>query len=745
VDMASPPGPVGNVSSTEFPALFSLGQANTLINLLSRPGDVVLFRLIESWTENGKKRSRIARQFYGKLQDPGQTLVRPNWFAERITRGVEMHKANVFFGVLPRVDRYLDHAFQIRVVRVLWADLDHCLPDEALRRISEARLPNPTVVIRSGSGVHLYWMLGEPFLIDDAGAPPPVLSDKRGKYFIDPATGERVPLARFRDALSPKAQVAQQTLRGIAKAIGGDATFDLARLLRLPGTYNRKDERNGRTPVPCSITDYQPGRHYGFEEFGRFTLPEEPRRTKTTSEQTTARRRAAELARGGKSCREVAAELGVSPETARQWARAGDHARLVSTLAPAIKNCQLARDRSKADFALCCRAIREGFGEEDVWLEVQSISKFATRGREYFDLTWANATREVQETRESVNWAKGALKGKTDSQTPIDLPNLAHSCPTFSINTIPPPARLIGALQDNELDRMSERDRPVYFAQKALPACPAHLSCPRAQRLLLQGRRDVHQGSLLRLGCRSWSCPVCHLRQQRLWAEHLLRICFCRLRGKGLLFFSGIEPDRWAAAARRLRRKKADYLLVKTGEPYHVLLATCPPKDHDDWACSVAGGYYDALDAITSIPRGTRRPISTSKGWALPKGPPKWKRRGRARSFEETIRALREGGFSPEETSGYGAVERSARWRFPTSYPEGELGRAFVYLSDGRVPPAPGAPSSPLDLDAALSRLDELTEDEAQLSDEDVVEAAERLAIECEGRWPDTVNSDVGF
>src|SRR5262249_30993828 len=228
-------------------------------------------------------------------------------------------------------------------------------------------------------------------------------------------------------------------------------------------------------------------------------------------------------------CREVAAELGVSHETARQWARAGDHARLVSTLAPAIKNCQLARDRSKADFALCCLAIREGFGEEDVWLEVQSISKFATRGREYFDRTWASATRAVQETRERVNWAKGALKGKTDGQAPINLPNWAHSCPTFSINTIPPPARLLGALQDSELDGISERDRPGYLAWKPPPACPAHLSCPRAQRLLLQGRRDVHQGSLLRLGCRSWSCPVCHLRQQRLWAEHLHRICFRRL------------------------------------------------------------------------------------------------------------------------------------------------------------------------------------------------------------------------
>src|SRR5262249_31414446 len=97
------------------------------------------------------------------------------------------------------------HSIQIRTVRVLWADLDHCMPDEALERCRSASLPEPSIVVRSGAGVHLYWLLDEPFLIDDVGEPPPVEWDaeRRKKYFIDQATGKRV--YNFHRYLSPKA------------------------------------------------------------------------------------------------------------------------------------------------------------------------------------------------------------------------------------------------------------------------------------------------------------------------------------------------------------------------------------------------------------------------------------------------------------------------------------------------------------------------------------------------------------
>ena len=81
---------------------------------------------------------------------------------------------------------------------------------------------------------------------------------KPRKYISE--NGEKVYLDQRRHVsrLSPKAEHFQDVLAGIAKALGGDHTTDLSRLLRLPGTFNRKDERNGRKPVPAELVECDP-------------------------------------------------------------------------------------------------------------------------------------------------------------------------------------------------------------------------------------------------------------------------------------------------------------------------------------------------------------------------------------------------------------------------------------------------------------------------------------------------------
>jgi hypothetical protein len=54
------------------------------------------------------------------------------------------------------------------------------------------------------------------------------------KVYIDGKNKANAP------SLSPKAQDIQDILGGIASKIGGDHTTDLSRLLRVPGTLNRK-------------------------------------------------------------------------------------------------------------------------------------------------------------------------------------------------------------------------------------------------------------------------------------------------------------------------------------------------------------------------------------------------------------------------------------------------------------------------------------------------------------------------
>ena len=65
-------------------------------------------------------------------------------------------------------------------------DIDNCKPDEARERCKAAGPPEPSGIVASGNGAHLYWFLSEPYLIDDVGTPPPVFTD-----FIDQGDGKK--------------------------------------------------------------------------------------------------------------------------------------------------------------------------------------------------------------------------------------------------------------------------------------------------------------------------------------------------------------------------------------------------------------------------------------------------------------------------------------------------------------------------------------------------------------------------
>lgn len=138
---------------------------------------------------------------------------------------------DVYFNVCPREGKKAGKQGVIEVT-ALWCDLDgRDFPggkEEALSRISQ--LPTnlaPSVIIDSGHGYHVYWLLDQPIPIKA----------------IDVAAIEGY-------------------IAGLARFLGGDAVQDLSRLLRMPGTINWKTE-----PIECRIVSFNPERRFQLSDF----------------------------------------------------------------------------------------------------------------------------------------------------------------------------------------------------------------------------------------------------------------------------------------------------------------------------------------------------------------------------------------------------------------------------------------------------------------------------------------------
>jgi hypothetical protein len=139
----------------------------------------------------------------------------------------------VFYGVNAR-KRGGGKAEHVTLIRGLWADQDYKHYDDgavgAARALAAFPL-QPTAVIESGGGNHLYWQLVEP--------------------------------------VAPRAAI-EALLKRLYAALGGlDAVQDPSRILRVPGTLNHKT--NPARLV--AIRDEDPERRYTLDDFATF-LPE---------------------------------------------------------------------------------------------------------------------------------------------------------------------------------------------------------------------------------------------------------------------------------------------------------------------------------------------------------------------------------------------------------------------------------------------------------------------------------------
>jgi len=151
---------------------------------------------------------------------------------------------DVFFAVglqAERVKRGRGSAESVCFIPVVWADIDvageghakgkvYFESKDAARAFLGSLPVKPTIIVDSGHGLHGYWILRDPLVI---------ASPQDREYAIKILAGW------------------QAYLQAKAKALGYDidATADLARVLRVPGTVNRKGDP---LPVKVLVADGSP-------------------------------------------------------------------------------------------------------------------------------------------------------------------------------------------------------------------------------------------------------------------------------------------------------------------------------------------------------------------------------------------------------------------------------------------------------------------------------------------------------
>ena len=132
---------------------------------------------------------------------------------------------HVYFGANPR-SRNGGKAEDVALARCLFADFDHgCTLEQARLKWTDACIPEPTVIVSTGGGIHAWWRLQEP------------LTDL--KVWTE-----------LQDALAVR--------------LGSDRSVtDAPRIARLPGSVNWKYPER----PTCTVLACEPDRAYGLEEF----------------------------------------------------------------------------------------------------------------------------------------------------------------------------------------------------------------------------------------------------------------------------------------------------------------------------------------------------------------------------------------------------------------------------------------------------------------------------------------------
>ena len=127
-------------------------EIDKFVSTIFEPNDVIEIRLIHSDKEN-----KLRKRYFCLAKDLSS---RANSIK---TSNSEEYGLNVYVSINPRISLYGGgKAKDVLFARCMFVDFDNLTIDESIRRLMDAKLPHPTLIVFSGKGFHFYWRLLEP-------------------------------------------------------------------------------------------------------------------------------------------------------------------------------------------------------------------------------------------------------------------------------------------------------------------------------------------------------------------------------------------------------------------------------------------------------------------------------------------------------------------------------------------------------------------------------------------------------
>jgi hypothetical protein len=267
-------------------------------------------------------------------------------------------------------------------------DKGYATVEEALRALADFPL-QPSIVVRSGSGVHAYWLLDKPFPLTSA-------SD----------------WSRY-----------QAAAKGLARALRGDNTHDPARTMRTPGTLNFKG-----APTLARLSELRLDRRYPFSAFLPRSVSADPEPEPKAKRGGRGRKSGQATLPQHATTHDLPACDEKSRSAAQQALEFAGRRGLENELCEKIL-VGASSDRSGLDFHVICRLFEIGAESaiRAIFSHYPVGAKYWQKGEPYLERTIERArTRVEKELRRSYQNSSATEDGRLNaSMPPGDSPALS--------------------------------------------------------------------------------------------------------------------------------------------------------------------------------------------------------------------------------------------------------------------------------------------------------------------------------